>query len=213
MTTQLEPHPLAMLFPPMEGKELDELVKDISENGQREPITLYEGKVLDGRNRYAACQKLGIKPLTKEYEDDHPKEYVISMNIRRRHLTAEQKRALIAELLNENPAASDRQIASRVGVDHKTVADVRGELVARGEIPHAATRTDTRGRQQSATKKNKGNTKQIVQQATPKLTRPDAVLEKVKDWDTQRLEQLVEMINNHIKDRASANAPAEPVAA
>jgi hypothetical protein len=74
------------------------------------------------------------------------------MNLHRRHLTAEQKRAVIAAVLKEKPAQTDRQAAARTGSDHKTVGKVRKELEGRGEIPHVETRTDTKGRKQKAEK-------------------------------------------------------------
>ena len=60
--TRLESHPLASLFPMIEGAEFDDLVADIKANGQREDIVLLDGKVLDGRNRYQACLAAGIAP-------------------------------------------------------------------------------------------------------------------------------------------------------
>jgi ParB-like chromosome segregation protein Spo0J len=55
-------HPFADLFPLLEGNSvgLKALVEDIKANRQHEPIWLLEGKILDGRNRYMACQVLGI---------------------------------------------------------------------------------------------------------------------------------------------------------
>jgi hypothetical protein len=72
-----------------------------------------------------------------------PVAYVISANVHRRHLTAEQKRNLIAKLLKAEPAKSDRQIGKMVKADHKTVASVR---TSNGEIPHKAERTEATGR-------------------------------------------------------------------
>ena len=43
-----------------------------------------------------------------------PYAYVISANIHRRHLTAEQKRELIAKLIKATPEKSNRQIAATV---------------------------------------------------------------------------------------------------
>ena len=48
-------HPLADIFPMLDDNELKALAEDIKTKGLTEPITLYEGKVLDGRNRYRAC--------------------------------------------------------------------------------------------------------------------------------------------------------------
>jgi hypothetical protein len=60
-------HPLADLFPLLEGQEFDDLVKDIKQNGLREKIDLYEGKIADGRNRYRALLKNGIDPEAEPF--------------------------------------------------------------------------------------------------------------------------------------------------
>lgn len=51
-------HPVACIFPMMDDASLHELADDIKKHGQYEPIMLYEGKILDGRNRSAACWSL-----------------------------------------------------------------------------------------------------------------------------------------------------------
>src|SRR5215471_5387302 len=48
---KLEFHPLSQIFPLIEGAEFDELVEDIRTHGVREPIWLYQGQIIDGRNR------------------------------------------------------------------------------------------------------------------------------------------------------------------
>jgi hypothetical protein len=87
-----------------------------------------------------------IAPIPAKAID--PVTYVISANIRRRHLTCEQKRTLIAELLRADPNRSNLWTAKLVGVDDKTVGSVRRDLEARSEIPNVAKTTDTKGRQQ-----------------------------------------------------------------
>ena len=84
---------------------------------------------------------------------DNPYAFIVSANVRRRHLTTEQKRDLIAALLKAAPNKSDRQIAKTVKADNKTVAKVRREQEGREEIPHVEARIDTKGRKQPSAKK------------------------------------------------------------
>jgi N6-adenosine-specific RNA methylase IME4/ParB-like chromosome segregation protein Spo0J len=88
-------HPLADLFPLMSGQEFQELVTDVRENGLREPVITLGGAILDGRNRYRACIEAGEDVQTKEYEGTDPAAFVISLNLRRRHLS-ESQRAMVA---------------------------------------------------------------------------------------------------------------------
>ena len=70
LRVELEDHPLADIFPLMEGGkkgvEFAALVEDIITNWLREPITLFEGKILDGRNRYRAIIKANLRHKLKE---------------------------------------------------------------------------------------------------------------------------------------------------
>src|SRR5262252_8824386 len=132
-TTTLEFHPLANLFPPMEGEEFDALVADIKANGLRELITVYQNMILDGRNRYRACVAASVEPTFRPFTGDDPAAYVISANIHRRHLhlTAKQRRELIAKVIKAAPEKSNNAIAKQVMVDDKTVAKVRREMEGR----------------------------------------------------------------------------------
>jgi len=87
----MEAHNYADIFPLMSSKEFNELKRDIKENGLLEPILLYEGKILDGRNRYNASQAVGVEIKTREYTGTNPLQYVMSTNLKRRHLTDSQK--------------------------------------------------------------------------------------------------------------------------
>jgi len=99
----IKTHPAADSFPMMDKARYGELVENIREHGQLEPITLYDGMILDGRNRYKACLDLGIKPKTRKYDGD-PWAYVWSLNGERRDLNAEQ-RYLIWKLCHEQSEA------------------------------------------------------------------------------------------------------------
>jgi hypothetical protein len=130
-------HTFANAFPLMDGREFTEFVDDIKAHGQREPITTYQGQILEGRNRYRACLRLKIEPQCVEFEGDDAAAhaFVISRNVHRRHLKPKDKREAIAKLLKLQPEKSDRMIAKAAGVDHKTVAKVRREAQSTGEIP------------------------------------------------------------------------------
>jgi ParB-like chromosome segregation protein Spo0J len=100
--TTYEFHPLSEMFPLMEGKEFDDLVADIGAHGLSEPITLFEGKILDGRNRYRALRTLerGLEESQSvnftEAWPNAARAYVISQNLHRRHLSIKQRKAIAA---------------------------------------------------------------------------------------------------------------------
>ena len=81
-------HPYADKFPMLPEPELAELAESIRANGLRNPIVLTpDGLILDGRNRAAACERVGVAPTTTVYEGDDLAEYVIDCNSSRRHMS------------------------------------------------------------------------------------------------------------------------------
>lgn len=94
MTYEL--HPLCTLFPRMAGAEFAALVEDIKANGQREPIVVHDGMILDGGNRFRACIEAGIEPQTMKFGGGNLVSYVLSVNLHRRHLSAGQQAAIVA---------------------------------------------------------------------------------------------------------------------
>jgi ParB-like chromosome segregation protein Spo0J len=161
MSADLKFHPLADIFPLMEGAEFDELVADIKAHGLREPIVLYEGLILDGRNRYRACIKAGVEPSfvpsAWRLPNDDPAGYVISANIRRRHLTPGDKIKYLAQLVAARPEKSDRLLAKETGVSHPTIAKARRAAEATGKALPVDKRTgaDGKARRRPATKRAK----------------------------------------------------------
>lgn len=95
---KLKIHELATIFPPMTPNEFKALKEDVKRNGLLNPILVNESnQVIDGRNRYLVCQELGIEPKTQTIQasEEELVTQIISLNLKRRHLTASQ-RAVIA---------------------------------------------------------------------------------------------------------------------
>jgi ParB-like chromosome segregation protein Spo0J len=144
-------HPLADIDPLIDGADYASLIEDIRKHGLREPIVLYQGKILDGRNRARACAEADVDLLFVEKtftSDADAVAFLDSANLHRRHLTPKQKRQRIAARLKANPALSDRRVAKETGASHPHVAKVRCELEESGDVETVSTSTDTKGRQQ-----------------------------------------------------------------
>lgn len=132
-----EVHPFADEFPLINGEEFEELVRDIKQHGQRQPIVLTADKrmLIDGRNRYRACVEAGVDPvfetLPGRYTEAMILDYIVSTNIERRHLSAGQK-ALVA-LSYETALAASTKVGRPIGDNPQssgtpsknTVADLR----------------------------------------------------------------------------------------
>jgi DNA modification methylase len=108
-------HPAACIFPMMPDDELQSLADDIAKHGLREPVVMFDGKVLDGRNRSAACAIAQVKPKTIEFNGSASDalSFVWSKNRTRRHLSSSQaaiadaKRAQLDEEYQKAIAATE----------------------------------------------------------------------------------------------------------
>lgn len=99
-----EVHEAATLFPLITGPDFDALVEDIRANGQLDPVTLDAAeRIIDGRNRARACERLGIKPKTTTYTGNDVVQFVVSHNLHRRHLTDSQRAMIAAKLARRAP--------------------------------------------------------------------------------------------------------------
>ena len=111
----MESHPAADIFPMMNDDELAELTEDIRKNGLIEPITILDGKVLDGRNRAKACDMAGVPPkLNIAVNMDYPVSFVLSKNLHRRQLTVGQRSAIALEV--REPLKVEAELRQRMGV-------------------------------------------------------------------------------------------------
>lgn len=109
-------HPISTLFPLMDGKDFDDLKRDIAKNGLVESIWLHpNGQIIDGRNRWRACSELGIKPDFRTWNSDGSLvDFVVSLNLHRRHLTSSQRATVsLAALPMLEAEARERQLAGK----------------------------------------------------------------------------------------------------
>jgi hypothetical protein len=131
--SNLVEHPHASLMPMMDDESFSRLRADIAKNGIRQPMVLYQGFVLDGRNRLKAARSLGLRLepshfRTFEGDDEAAREFVISENMNRRQLNNKQKREFCKEMIRRYPRTSDREFERQTGMSKNTFAAARDEL-------------------------------------------------------------------------------------
>lgn len=114
-------HPVADIFPRMGDSEFQALKADIAQHGQREPVWTWRDQVIDGRHRVRACDELGHLCLRREYEGDESTlvQFVVSLNLHRRHLN-ESQRAMVAGRL-ANLGDGQRKAPSPIGEPQSAV--------------------------------------------------------------------------------------------
>ncbi len=155
---ELTAHPLAEILPMMRDDEMNELTESIDCVGQQEPVVMFEGKVLDGRNRVEACRRLGCPVEARSFSGTNidALEFVTDSNLQRREMTASQKacaavdliphlregvqeerrkkitqRALEREKRRRDPAAGpDPCINAGICSDEITTADIAANILA-----------------------------------------------------------------------------------
>ena len=129
--TSYAPHELALVFPPMTESEFAAFKEDIREHGQHEPITLYEGKILDGLHRYRACQELGREPRVVRFEGNprSAAQLVLGRNFHRRHLTTSQRAMVAAEMCKLRPRGNTGNSPYLTAAQASTLMGVGEDLV------------------------------------------------------------------------------------
>ena len=128
-------------LPPLPPDQFQALRSNIAVNGVLVPILVDSDgprrRIIDGEHRKKIADELGYdcpEIVQSGLEEDEKRMLARALNIARRQLNTEQKRALIADQLRETPDKSLRWIAKMLGVTHPTVANVRAELQATGKL-------------------------------------------------------------------------------
>ena len=120
----LEFHELANIFPLLGEAEFSALAEDIRAHGVREPVVLYEGRVLDGRNRYLASIAAGVDcPLT-QFTGSDPAAFVVSLNLHRRHLSEGQRGLVAARLATLTRGRPSGEKQANLPVSQAEAADL-----------------------------------------------------------------------------------------
>lgn len=164
----LEFHPLANLFPLIEGAAFDELVADVKANGLREPIVMFElgNQILDGRNRFRAAVAAGVideddidyvtdggtpvKKFTRFFTHGggDPLAWVLSKNLHRRHLTDSQRSIIAADIANLKQGRPSEWNRPREGEDKSANwRDSEVSIPDAAEMLNVSERSVQRGRQ------------------------------------------------------------------
>ena len=138
-----EVHPAAEIFPMMDDQSYAELREDIRKNGQQKWLVLWQGKLIDGRNRLKACLELEIEPQDSEISDEaDPFDYVLSANLHRRHLT-ESQRAMVAARLAKLRMGANQHGGEGVSIDTPSISKAAEQLkVGRASVARAKTVQD-----------------------------------------------------------------------
>ncbi len=122
------------LLPPLSSREVFELSDSIYNYGMKTPIvvlTISEGRyrVLDGYHRLSVALELELSEMdiplqvdgdVGDYEPDYEEGLATELNLKRRHLSEEQKAEWIVKLRQKKKSL--REIADAVGVSKDTVA-------------------------------------------------------------------------------------------
>jgi len=180
-TAQLTCHPYCLAIPEMTEAEYQDLKGDIAGSGQLEPIVMFAGQILDGRHRYRACIELGIEPWLKDYDGpDSVMDYVISANLRRRHLSDGQKGMAMTNLCN----------LARGSNQHKPVVveDVAVTVPDADDFALEAPKKEVRSIEQSSL---------TVEQAAEKIGIPVATMRRSIEVDRKGSPELMSDSHRH----------------
>lgn len=130
-------------LPPLSPSDLEGLRMSIAASGVFVPIIVWpKGRVrciVDGAYRKQIADELDYEcpeVVRSDLTEEEARVMARALNLARRHLNTEQKRAIIADQLRETPQRSARWVAKMLGVSHHTVIDVRVELQSGGQIAH-----------------------------------------------------------------------------
>lgn len=186
----------------MSPAEFKSLKADIAQNGQRDPIVLWESKIVDGRHRQQACEELGLVPHYEHWDEKGTiAAFVISKNLERRNLNKSQRGLLAAALLKLSKEESEQ----------RRLANLR-----RGKnlplFPETALKADSgNGQAAASVGQALGVSPRTIERASRVLEQaPEEVVEKVRTGEkslNEAEEQIAESDDQSGRDEAGAVIP------
>jgi hypothetical protein len=126
---QLRLHPWAAQIPRMSEEQFELHKEDIAKHGQRDPIWVKQGWLVDGLHRLGACIELELEPRLEQYPNDDLVEFILSENLFRRHLSDDQRAVLVAMALGPGLRA-EAQARMKAGVADPTLKSAEGSETA-----------------------------------------------------------------------------------
>lgn len=190
-----ELHPLCTLFPRMSGAEFDALVADVAANGLQNPIVLFDDMVLDGGNRYRACQVADVEPRFVQFTGDSIVSFVLSANLHRRHMSAGQQAAIVS-------AAQDWAKAQVQGANRHTMQT--GNVTGLRTVADRAAQSGASDKtQRMADKVAKASPELVRQVAHGEKTLPQAVREVSPPKSAPVVTQVQPPANDELREQIS----------
>lgn len=135
----MKQHELSANWPAMVEADYLALVDSIDDLGVLNAVTIFEGQVIDGWNRYRAAQSLGVDcPMVDLDPSIDPVAFVRAQNDKRRHLTPSQRAAAVVKCSTWSPAhrpnkveaastlsKTNKELAKEAGTTTRTISDAK----------------------------------------------------------------------------------------
>ena len=168
------------IFPEAKAEDYNRLLEDIKSNGydKTQPITIYQGEIIDGWNRQRACDEIGIKPeyVTFTGTDGEAIALVMRTN-KRRNLNSGQWACIAAE-------ADDLLAVIREQVERERIEKQKANAANQHQEPSVKKLTepkdDNSSRAQAKAAELFNTNRTYVNQAVKMKTAAPEVFEKVK---------------------------------
>lgn len=179
------------LIPPLAPEELAQLESNILSDGCRDPLVTWQGTLLDGHNRYAICQRHGIKFTTVEMEfadEDAAMDWMDANQLGRRNLTPDQRSIMRGRRYNRTKKAAGGRADRQLGVDKVSAPKTAESLAAEHHVSEKTIRRD--GKRAEAIEKLAETQPEQAQAVRDGLKRFNEVRREIKRAEVKEVAKL-----------------------